>query len=223
MSITGIGLILFLVGHVSGNLLLFKNDGGVAFNEYAHFMGTNPIVRIPEVIIFLGFIFHIVDGIMLTIKNRKARSQGYVKNAGGANSTWASRSMGFLGIILLIFLVIHLSNFFVKARLAEAGEGKAIEYAKTPAGEPMIAADGEPIKDLYAVVESEFEVPWYSALYVICMIALAFHLYHGFWSAFQTLGVNHPKYNGAIKATGVAFCIIVPALFATMPLYFLFL
>lgn len=205
MAVTGLFLCSFLVIHLIGNLQLFKNDGGVAFNIYSHFMGTNPIIRTIEWVLVAGFGFHIYEAIALTGKNRKARgSQGYVEDRIGQNSPWASRNMGLLGTIILIFLLVHLYNFFWRARFGEL--------------DPDINNND----DLYTLVVSSFQQWWYVLLYVLAQVALCYHLIHGFKSAFQSLGLTHRKYTPLVTYVGYAFSVIVCAGFAAMPLYFFF-
>jgi succinate dehydrogenase / fumarate reductase cytochrome b subunit len=208
MSLTGLFLCSFLVIHLAGNLQLLREDGGQAFNIYSRFMSTNVIIRSIEVFLFLGFIFHIYDGLYLAYLNRKARGgQRYAVNRLEENSNWSSRNMALLGTILLVFLVFHLYNFFYVARFGHLDpvEIEGIEY-----------------KNVYTMVVSAFQIWWYVAIYVISMVALAYHLIHGFGSAFQTLGLNHKKYTPAIKFFGYGFSIIISAGFALLPLYFFF-
>jgi succinate dehydrogenase / fumarate reductase, cytochrome b subunit len=208
MSLTGLFLCSFLVIHLAGNLQLLREDGGQAFNIYSRFMSTNVIIRSIEVFLFLGFIFHIYDGLYLAYHNRKARGrQRYAVNRPEENSNWSSRNMALLGTILLVFLVLHLYNFFYVARFGELDP---------------VEIEGVVYKNVYTIVVSAFQIWWYVAIYVISMIALAYHLIHGFASAFQTLGLNHKKYTPAIKAFGYGFSIIISAGFAMLPLYFYF-
>lgn len=207
MALTGLFLISFLVVHLSGNLLLFKDDGGAAFNAYAHFMGTNGIVRLMEIVLFAGIIFHFAEGVALVLKNRAARPKTYeLKGDNGA--TWSSRFMGALGGIITVFLILHLADFFYKSRIVSPESG----------GVAVIDAQGT--RNMYAAVRESFSAGWYSAVYVLCMVALAFHLLHGFRSAFQTLGLSHRGYALTIRRLGAGFAILVPLGFATMPIYF---
>jgi len=103
MGLTGLFLIIFLVVHCTVNSLIFMNDGGVLFNEVAEFMGTNVLIRTMEIVLFLGIILHIIQGLYLVFENRKARSVGYTVPNGSASSKWYSRSMGLLGTLLMIF------------------------------------------------------------------------------------------------------------------------
>jgi succinate dehydrogenase / fumarate reductase cytochrome b subunit len=203
MALTGLFLISFLAVHLAGNLQLLKHDDGVAFNKYAEFMGHNPLIQTIAKGNFFFIFLHIFISFALTIRNRGARgSEGYSVHS-GKSSIWASRNMGVLGTVILIFLVIHLSHFWGESKFGTL--------------EPQ-TVDGETIGNLYAVVAYWFTKGWYVALYVFCMIALAFHLWHGFQSAFQTLGLRHPKYTPVINFIGKAFAVIVPALFAWIPI-----
>ncbi len=201
MALTGIFLITFLAVHLAGNLQLLKNDGGQSFNIYAEFMSTNPLIQTISKVNFALILIHIVWSVLLTRKNRQARGQSYAVDKN--SSHWTSRNMGILGTIILIFLVIHLRHFY-----AEMHWG----------GMPTVNYDGQEYRDIYTTVDYWFSKAWYAGLYVACMIGLAFHLWHGFSSAFQTLGLNHVKYNPVISVVGRAFAIIVPALFALIPI-----
>jgi len=206
MALTGIFLILFLTVHLTGNLQLLKHDGGKAFNTYAEFMGNNPLIQIISKGNFLFIILHVLWALMLTISNRKARGPvGYANP--NKKSVWASRNMGILGTIILIFLVIHIRHFYAEAHFGSL---------------PTQMYDGHEAKDLYGQVIFWFQKDWYVALYVFSMIALGFHLWHGFTSAFQTLGLNHKKYNPVINFVGKAYAILVPAGFALIPIVIFF-
>ena len=201
MGLTGLFLISFLVVHCFINALIFFNDGGLTFNIGAAFMAHNWIIRAGEIVLFFGLIVHIVQSLILTLENKKARPIGYAKIDGKANSSWYSRSMGLLGTLLLIFLIIHLVHFWVKSRFT---------------GLPGEDANGN--ENLYAVMQETFKILWVVILYTLSMISLAYHLLHGFQSSFQTLGLNHKLYTPIIKKTGIAFSILIPFIFALMPI-----
>jgi len=203
MALTGLFLILFLVVHLSGNFQLLKDDGGKAFNVYAEFMTTNPVIKVISYGNYTFILLHIFLALVLTRKNRAARGSERYKLTSGKSSAWSSRNMGILGTIILIFLVIHLKDFWAQMHWG---------------GIPKANYDGREVKDLYAIVALAFSQRWYVALYVVCMAGLGFHLWHGFASAFQTLGLNHVKYNPIIHFVGKAFAILVPALFALIPI-----
>lgn len=207
MALTGLFLIIFLVGHVTGNLLLFKGDGGQAFNEYAEFMATNQIVQILSFLTYFSILGHIIYSVLLTIHNKRSRPVGYAVSGGNKSSSWNSRNMGILGTLILIFLVVHLQGFYYQMHWGDI---------------PYVTYDSGVYRDLYGIVVFAFQQEWMVALYVISMVFLGIHLAHGFGSAFQTLGLHHKKYNPAIWFSGLAFAIVVPALFASMPLYIYF-
>ena len=204
MSLTGLFLIIFLVVHLAGNLQLLKSDGGQGFNEYTIFMTTNPVIKTTSYLLYATFLIHIIYSLILSVNNKNARPVRYARYKGEANSSWASRHMGLLGTIILIFLVIHLKSYWYGLKI---GVVPKITYPET----------GE-VEDLYSVVKASFSQWWYVALYVISMIGLAYHLTHGFASAFQTLGLHHKKYTPFIQKLGIAFSIIVPLLFALIPI-----
>ena len=205
MALTGIFLILFLIEHLIGNLLLLKADGGLAFNEFAHFMKHNPLIQVGEVVLFLGFLFHIVDGIILVRKNRASRPVGYAVSNKSEVTSWTSKFMGPFGIIILVFLIVHLYDFFRFKYFA-----------------PVANVPGTDISDLASLVYIKFQSIGYVAFYVVAMIVVAFHLFHGFQSAFQTLGINHVKYNGLIKGLGALYSVAVPLGMAIIPIVIYF-
>lgn len=198
MALTGLFLCTFLVAHLGGNLLLLKQDGGAAFEEYSEFMANpkNLPIRILEIGIFVALLFHFVNGIRLAIQNKKARPVGYKANNASANSTFSSRFMLQSGSIIFIFLVLHLRTFFVPHRIYHSDI------------------------TMYESVAIAFQSPVYSLFYVIAMILMAIHLNHGFQSGFQTFGINNKKYSPFIKKFGTGFAIIISAGFASLPIYF---
>jgi succinate dehydrogenase / fumarate reductase cytochrome b subunit len=200
MSLTGLFLCSFLVVHLIGNLQLLAGDAEVRFNEYAKFMTTFPLIKFLSYGLYAGFLIHIIDGFMLTFKNKAARPVGYKVMRGEQTSTWASRNMAALGSVIFFFLVIHLYNFWAQMHFGE------------------LPTDASGNKNLYVIVKEAFANPMYVGLYVVAQFALAFHLLHGFQSAFQTLGLNHKKYTPAIKFVGNVFSIVIPAAYAAIPL-----
>jgi succinate dehydrogenase / fumarate reductase, cytochrome b subunit len=197
MGITGLFLISFLLVHCFINSLIFFNDGGETFNKGAEFMGTNWLIRAMEIVLFVGIFAHIALALKLTLENQKARPVGYMVTNGGANSTWYSRWMGLLGTLILMFLIIHLKHFWVVSRFTDH------------------ITSGE--ETLFQEMQEVFENPIIVIIYCASMVSLAYHLLHGFQSAFQSLGLNHKKYTPLIKAAGMAFSILIPLIFASMP------
>lgn len=243
VALTGLFLCTFLIVHAIGNLALFKSDNGMSFNLYTVFMTTNPLIKTVSYLLYASIIFHALKGIHLVYKNRQARPVQYGMVNGKANSHWTSRSMGVLGTIILVFIVVHMSDFWAEYKFGHipyvqytenmiTGEVSGMSYVDE-AGNPksidkkmqeFVVGDNKItiVKDLYAEVAEEFKNPLLVGIYVFAMFAIAFHLFHGFKSGFQTIGLNHPRYNKAIAFLGTwVFAIILPALFAAMPLFFL--
>lgn len=202
MGLTGIFLILFLIVHAGLNACIWANDGGEMFLHAAHFMGGNWVPRILEIGLFVGFILHIYQGYLLTVENRKKRSVGYAV-AYSDGSKWYSRSMGLLGTLILLFLIMHMSHFWFPNR---SNQGFLLG----------------PEINLFEKMKTEFSILWVVIVYVIGCISLAYHLAHGFQSAFKTLGVHNKKYNKMLVSIGYGFSVIVPLVFAMMPISFYF-
>jgi len=201
MALTGLFLIAFLIVHVGLNACVFADDNGKMFNDGAHFMGNNTIPRILEIGLMAGFILHILQGIMLELQNRSKRKKGYAVSMGNKGSKWYSRSMGLLGTLILIFLIIHLTHFWIPNR---SNQGWLL---------------GEEI-NLYDRMKLVFQEEWVVIVYVLGCISLAWHLVHGFQSAIRTIGVTNKKYLNLFNAIGIGFSIIVPLAFALMPVSF---
>ena len=210
MALTGLFLVSFLVIHAGLNSCIFNDlaffdpqDNGRMFNKAAHFMGSSVLVRIIEIGLFIGFIIHIIQGYILEVQNRSHRGTGYKVKMGSRGSTWYSKSMGLLGTLLLFFLIMHISHFWIPSRVTH---GLApVQYGDMEA------------HNLFARMVDVFQNKWIVVLYVLGCISLAWHLLHGFQSAFRTLGLHNKKYIGIVKATGIAFSVFVPLLFALMP------
>ncbi len=289
MALTGLFLCTFLVGHLIGNLqLILKTgeEGRRAFNEYAYFMQHNIFIKVLSYITYISILFHAIDGLWLAFQNKKARPVKYAYNRPGTNSSGASRNMAILGTLILVFIVMHMVNFWAKMHFShiplhttnktvdmtvgydEMGQEVRrkinFEYVLTTAGtyQEVKATDletgntsdmmevkdgtmlynleksgernanglkaGEGYKDLHSVVMGFFGQKkegfpvnslalWATIFYTISMIVLAFHLWHGFAAAFQSLGLRHKRYTPAIAFLGKTFAIIIPLLFAIIP------
>jgi succinate dehydrogenase / fumarate reductase, cytochrome b subunit len=218
MALTGIFLITFLIVHCGINSMIFFNDGGETFNHWGHFMGSNLIIRTMEIGLFLFLLLHIVQGLMLWNQNNKARPVKYAVNNASSNSKWYSRSMGLLGTLILLFLILHLYHFWTPSRLG--GIGGIHSLQETSLGAEY---NNQPVHNLYAEMQAVFQNnSLVVIIYVLGVISLCWHLIHGFQSAFQTLGINHKKYTPIIKAAGIGYAVIISLLFASMPLAFYF-
>lgn len=204
MALSGTFLILFLVVHAGLNACIWANDGGKMFNEGAHFMGNNIIPRILEIGLFLFFILHIVQGIVLELQNRSKRgSTGYAVSLGNRGSKWYSRSMAILGTLILLFLIVHLGHFWIPNR---SNQGWLL---------------GEEI-NLYEKMKEVFSNPVWVVLYVVGVMALFYHLLHGFQSAFRTLGVTNNRYIKILQCLGIIYSVVICLAFIMMPLSFYF-
>jgi len=208
MALTGLFLISFLVIHAGLNACIFndlpyfnRDDNGDMFNRAAHFMGASYVIRILEWGLFLGFIVHIVQGFSLEAKNLTRRGTGYKVRLANRGSKWYSRTMGLLGTLLLLFLIMHISHFWVPSRITGLEE-----------------VPGKNYHDLFGRMVQVFENPLIVILYVLGCISLSYHLMHGFQSAFKTLGVHNKRYITLIQGLGTGFSIVVPLLFALMPI-----
>ena len=202
MALLGIFLLIFLVVHLSINLCLLKTDP-TWFNDAARFMGTNYVVKTFEVVLFAGFIFHIILGIILQVQNWMSRPVRYAVN-NKSETPFLSKYMIWTGGIILLFLVIHLMNFWMMKLCWVDG--------------PRMA-DGEP--DFYQKAVDLFNIPAYSMMYILLFIVLGFHLNHAFQAAFQSLGLNFTKYTKCIEIFGMVYSIVIPLGFIIIPIYFL--
>ncbi|SFP69281.1 succinate dehydrogenase cytochrome b subunit [Parafilimonas terrae] len=207
MALTGIFLILFLIVHVGVNALVWAGDHGEMFNRAANFLGANVVPRILEIGLFLFIILHIVQGLVLEAENRSKRGIGYAVDYGNRGSRWYSRSMGLLGTLILLFLIIHLIDFWVPSRFGRMPEASINNGTKE-------------VHDLYSLMYYRFQTLWIVVVYVLGCISLAYHLLHGFYSSFKTMGVYNKRYLVIIRWCGYIFSIVVSLAFAMMPVSF---
>lgn len=240
MALTGLFLCTFLIVHLGGNLLLFSNDDGFGFNVYANFLTHFPPIEVIAYLLYLAIIVHSLYALILTVKNRRARPVGYaVVNKSPAS--WSSKNMGLLGSILLLFIVIHMSDFWYsykytdkvafKEYRTDLATNKTTAYDYIPSSpnfEHSVSTENNEeivrVKDLHARVAKTFSNLWYVILYVIAMGAVSFHLLHGFQSAFRTLGWVHRKYTPIVEFIGTwFFAVLIPIGFALMPVWYYFM
>ena len=196
MALSGLFLIIFLITHLVINSLTLASSKDL-FNEAAHFMATNPIIYAMQYVLALGFIIHIGMGIKLTIQNKRARSQEYVYNKMSKNTDLSSRSMIVSRGLVIVFLALHLRDYFYQMKFVGLPEGTTD----------------------YDLVVNLFTNPYYTAVYVIAFIVLGVHLNHGFKSAFQSMGANHKKYNPLIKIVSKAYSIVIALGFSTIAIF----
>lgn len=210
VSLSGLFLIVFLLVHLAVNLLLIFDDTGALFNEAAHFMATNPAIKIMEPVLALGFLVHIAYALIVTLKNYMARPARYNKRNSQETGGWPSRNMFFLGSTIFIFLIIHIWNFFWKMRFA---------------GDPLldhILVNGAEMENSYNLVATLFKTSYiYSSLYILGAIALGLHLSHGFWSAFHTIGLNNNMWMSRLRSVATIYAVIIAVGFSIIPIYFM--
>jgi succinate dehydrogenase / fumarate reductase cytochrome b subunit len=197
MGLTGFFLCSFLVVHLYINLFVFKQDAGVVYDAYSEFMATYPLIRPLEIVVFAGFLIHAFIGVWLWFLNRRIRPRRYAVNRASDTSDLSSRVMFITGVVVTVFLVVHINTFFVQSRFFPTGE------------------------TMYDMVQHAFRNPLYVAFYLVALGFLGYHLKHGFQSAFQTFGLRSPRYKWLIDAVAVIFWLLIPLGFAAMPLYFL--
>ncbi|NBO38283.1 cytochrome B subunit [bacterium] len=202
MAISGLVWTLFVLAHMLGNLLIFI--GADAYNSYSYKLVSNPFIYIAEAGLVLFIALHAINGISLKMRNSRTKPTLYAvtpKSVKGASLS--SKTMIWSGSITLVFLVLHLITFKYGAHYETS-------------------VDGIKMRDIYRNVVECFAQPGYVAWYTVCLVLVGLHLYHGFASSFQTLGINHPKLNTVIKRFGWAYSIVVAAGFLAVPFYVFF-
>ena len=198
MAVTGLLLVGFLIAHLAGNLLIFTGEDGAAFDSYAHTLESNPLLPLAEIGLGLLFVVHIAMALRVSLQNRDARAQGYAVRANLGRKTIASGSMLVTGLVVLLFLLVHLYDFRV---------GKLLH--------------DPPPSSLAGLVRDRLAAPLGAGIYLVGVAALALHLRHAFRSAFQSLGANHPHLNPALEKAGIGLAIILGLGFASFPIVFL--
>lgn len=211
MALTGLFLISFLIVHVGLNSCIFNdlsifnaNDNGSMFNRAAYYMGNSLVIRIMEIGLFAGILLHIVQGYAVEMKNRSMRRKGYNVALGNRGSTWMSRSMAILGTLIFFYLIVHVAQFWWPSRVSHEVE--------------QVSYNGREMHNMFILMFETFQNGWVVLLYMLGVASLAFHLFHGFHSAFRSVGVHNRKYLAMLKSLGYGFTVIVSILFALMPL-----
>lgn len=211
MALTGLFLISFLVVHVGLNSCVFNDlpifnpeDDGSMFNRAAFYMGNSLVIRIMEIGLFAGFILHIIQGYAVELKNRSRRKQGYKVDLGNRGSTWMSRSMAVLGTLIFLYLVLHVSQFWIPSRVTHNVAQETY--------------NGKEMHNMFLLMYDTFQQGWVVIVYLIGVGALLFHLLHGFHAAFRSVGVHNKKYLSLLKGLGYGFSVVVCVLFALMPI-----
>jgi len=206
MAASGLFLIIFLTQHFTINFLSVISEE--SFNRVSHFMGTNPVVQfLLQPVLLFGVVFHFVAGFILEIKNRQSRPVKYAVYSPAANSSWMSRNMIFSGMVILLFLGLHFYDFWIPEMNEKYIQGD------------MSGLNQEGRFRYYEELVHKFTDPIRVAIYCLSFVFLSLHLMHGFQSAFQSLGVRHPKYTPGIKKFGTAFAILIPLGFIVIAVY----
>lgn len=207
MAIAGLFLISFLLLHLGINLLLIIFEDTKNFNLAANFMATNIIIKFFEVILFAFFLIHIFYGIYLQIQNWISRPVAY-SISNNEQLSFFSKYMIHTAAAIFVFLIMHLFDFYFKAKVF--------------GGLEEVVYNGKVYPDMASLVIAKFSIGWVIIAYIAAFIFLGFHLLHGFQSAFHSLGLNHKKYTPVIKLLGIAYTVIVVSGFALIPLFIYF-
>ena len=207
MSLAGIFLIVFLLVHMGINLLVIIYKDPMVYNKAAHFMSSNILIKIFEIVLFGGFLLHIIYALILQVQNWIARPQRY-KKANYSNTSFFSKFMIHTAAITLIFLVIHMMDFYIKAKFGHAAE---------------IMVNQEPWHDFASEIVDKFKILPVVIFYIAAFIFLGFHLLHGFQSAFKTLGLANKKSTPAIQVLAIIYSIVVVAGYSIIPVTIYFL
>ena len=208
MALAGLFLVVFLLVHLGINITLILFEDPKVFNIAAHFMATNIVIKVFEVVLFGGILLHIIYGLLIQVLNWIARPKRYNVN-NPVRTSFFSKFMIHTALIILVFMVIHLFDFYFKAKF---GHGHVAD----------VTYDGKLYHDLGTLVVEKFKILWVNLFYIACFLFLGFHLLHGFGSAFQTLGLNHKVYTPVIKSLGYIYTFIVVAGFTIIPLWIYF-
>ena len=206
MGATGIAWALFVLTHMLGNILIFA--GPDVYNHYSYSLTSNPFIILAEAGLVATLLFHVVDGFWLTVQNKYARPiKAHQSSNGKKAARFQSKWMIYHGLILLVFIVLHLITF-------KYGPAATEGYTTT--------VNGVQMRDLYRLVLEVFRQPGYIIWYTVCMIAIGFHLSHGFYSSFASLGFYHPKYSPWLSRFGYFYGAMIAVGFIAPPLYVFF-
>ncbi|MEM1321278.1 MAG: succinate dehydrogenase cytochrome b subunit [Bacteroidota bacterium] len=201
---TGLFLCLFLIVHLSANciLLLPEDIARDLYNSYSTTLRESPLIKVVAYLLYLSIILHVVYALLVTIRNRQSKPVKYALNHTHENSTWTSQNMGLIGCFILLFIIIHLANFWARIKLG-MGEPVGLD----PAGQV----------DVYDVTYSLFQNIYYVVFYSLLMIPLGLHLHHGLKSAFKTLGFYHRNGLKMLAQVAVIYAAVMAVGFGIIP------
>ena len=205
IALTGLFLCVFLVVHLSANsiLLLPENMARAMYNSYSTTLRESPLVKVIAYLLYLSIVLHVVYALLVTIRNRKAKPQKYMLNLDNENSTWASKNMGVLGSLILIFIIIHLANFWARIKLGLGEE---------------VGVDVDGHLDVYSVTYGLFQNIWFVLFYSAMSIPLAYHLFHGLKSGFKTLGFYHKQGLRILAKVSLVYALVMGIGFGIIPI-----
>jgi len=205
IALTGLFLCVFLVVHLSANaILLLPNDiASELYNSYSHALRENPLITVVAYVLYISIILHAVVALLITLHNKKAKPSKYIMDKSQQNSTWYSRNMGILGTLILIFIIIHLANFWARIKL---GIGEDVPI------------DQNGYKDVFSVTYELFQNIWFVLFYSLLSIPLAFHLYHGLKSGFKTLGFYHKRGLRILAKVSLIYALVMGIGFGVIPI-----
>lgn len=209
LALTGLFLCLFLIVHLSANciLLLPEEMARGLYNAYSTFLRENPLIKVVAYVLYLSILVHVIYAVLIIIRNRKAKPERYAINHFRENSTWTSQNMGLIGVLILIFIVVHLANFWARVKLGM--------------GEP-VGIDSHGHEDLYEIAYNLFQNIYYVLFYTVLMIPLGLHLHHGLKSGFKTLGFYHSKGLKVLATISLIYAAIISIGFGIIPLIVFF-
>ena len=205
IAVTGLFLCIFLIVHLSANciMLLPEQMARELYNAYSTFLRENPLIKVVAYLLYLSIILHVIYALLVTLRNRTAKPVKYAVNETSENSTWASQNMGLIGVFILLFIVVHLANFWARIKL---GMGEGVDM------------DAQGNLDVYEVTSSLFHNIYYVVFYSVLMIPLGFHLHHGLKSAFKTLGFYHKSGLKIVAKVSLVYALVMSVGFGIIPI-----
>ncbi|MFS4416069.1 succinate dehydrogenase cytochrome b subunit [Maribacter sp. 2307ULW6-5] len=205
IALTGLFLCLFLVVHLSANaiLVLPEETARGLYNAYSTALRESPLIKVVAYLLYLSIVLHVVYALVITLKNRRAKPQRYAVNRHGENSSWTSQNMGLIGTMVLLFLVVHLANFWARIKLGM--------------GDP-VGTDVQGNVDVYDVTYTLFQNIYFVLFYTLLMIPLGLHLHHGLKSAFKTLGFYHRRGLRILAKVSLVYALVMAVGFGVIPL-----
>jgi succinate dehydrogenase / fumarate reductase cytochrome b subunit len=204
IALTGLFLCVFLVVHLSANCILLLPEAVARdlYNSYSETLRESPLIKVVAYVLYISIILHALYALLITLRNRKAKPEKYMVNRSNENSSWTSQNMGLIGTIILLFIIVHLANFWARIKLGLGEE---------------VLLDEMGHKDVYEVTYSLFQNIYFVIFYTLISVPLGLHLHHGFKSAFKTLGFYHKKGLAILAKVSLVYAIIISFGFGIIP------